>query len=176
MEISSSTLIPLFRPGSVHIGSASWYDCDRVFPDELRVSSFPDRFPHYAWTAAQSAHSDFLGSKLYARPGVTCYLHFWQNHRGLLRSTAVTWGRNRHRIRVSTQSWLWRRKLSRRSCRDLNSQTFRSRVRRSNQQAIPAPHWMDDSYFALVWSSRLTGCCHTSKNNLPLCLSMSHSK
>ena len=43
--ISSRTLIPLFRPGSVHSGSASWDDCDRVFPDELRVSLFPDRFP-----------------------------------------------------------------------------------------------------------------------------------
>ena len=45
-------LIPLFRPGSVYSGSASRYDCDRMFPDELRVSSFPDRFPHSAWTAA----------------------------------------------------------------------------------------------------------------------------
>ena len=33
-------------------------------------------------------------------------------------------GWNGHRIRVSTQSWLWRRKFSRRSCRDLNSQPF----------------------------------------------------
>ena len=41
-EISSRTL---FMPGSVHSGSASLDDCDRVFPDELRVSSFPDRFP-----------------------------------------------------------------------------------------------------------------------------------
>ena len=40
VEISSHTLIPVFRPGSVHSG---W-----VFPDELRVSSFPDRFPHTA--------------------------------------------------------------------------------------------------------------------------------
>ena len=40
VEISSRTLIPLFRPGSVHGGSASWDDCDRVFPDELLVSSF----------------------------------------------------------------------------------------------------------------------------------------
>ena len=48
VDFSSRTLIPLLRPRSVHSGSA----CDRVFPDELRVSSFPDRFPHYAWTAA----------------------------------------------------------------------------------------------------------------------------
>ena len=33
-------------------------------------------------------------------------------------------GWNRHRIRVSTQSWLRRRKFSRRSCRDSNSQPF----------------------------------------------------
>ena len=48
VEISSCTLIPLFRPGSVHNGSASSDDCDRMFPEELRVSSFPDRFPHTA--------------------------------------------------------------------------------------------------------------------------------
>ena len=48
VEINSRSLIPLFEPGSVHSGSASWYDCGRMFPDMLRVSSFPDRFPHYA--------------------------------------------------------------------------------------------------------------------------------
>ena len=95
-----------------------------MFPDELRVSSFPDRFPHSAWTAAQSAHSYFDGSRVYACLGVTCHLHFWQNDRGLLRATAVTRERTGHRIRVSTQNLLWRRKFSRRSCRDSNSQPF----------------------------------------------------
>ena len=38
VEITSRTLIPLFRPGSVHSGSASWDDCDRVFLEELCVS------------------------------------------------------------------------------------------------------------------------------------------
>ena len=51
LDINSRTLIPPFSPGSVHKSSASSDDCDRVLPDELRVSSFPDRFPHYAWTA-----------------------------------------------------------------------------------------------------------------------------
>ena len=46
--ISLRTLIPLFTQGLDHSGSASWDNCNRVFPDELRVSSFPDRFPHYA--------------------------------------------------------------------------------------------------------------------------------
>ena len=83
VEISLRTLIPLIRPGSAHSGSATWDDCGRVYPDELRVSLFPDRFPHYACTAALSAHSDFAGSRVYACLGVTCYLHFWQNDRGL---------------------------------------------------------------------------------------------
>ena len=41
VEISSRTLIPLIRPGSVHSNSASWDDCNCVFFEELRVSSFP---------------------------------------------------------------------------------------------------------------------------------------
>ena len=52
VEISSHTLIPLFMPGSVHSSSASWDDCGRMFPDKLHMSSFPDRFPQYAWTVA----------------------------------------------------------------------------------------------------------------------------
>ena len=52
----------------------------------------PDRFSLYAWTA-QSAHSDFVGSRVYVCLGVTRHLHFWQNDWGLLRATVVTWGR-----------------------------------------------------------------------------------
>ena len=124
MEVSLRTLIPLFRPGSVHSGYASWDDCDRVFPDDLRVSLFPDRFPHYAWTAAWSAHSDFVESKVYACLGVTCHRDFWQNDQGILRAAAVIRGWSGHRIKVSTQSWLWSRKFSNRSCWDSNSQPF----------------------------------------------------
>ena len=104
VEISSRTLIPLFTLGSVHRGSASGDDCGRMVPDKLRVSSFPDRFPHCARTAAQSARSNFVGSKVYACLRITCNLHFWQNERGLLRATVVTRGWNGHRIRVSTQN------------------------------------------------------------------------
>ena len=102
VEIRSHALIPLLMPGSVHSGSASWEDCCRMFPYKLRVSSFPDRFPHYAWTAAYSAHSNFVGSRVYTCLSVTCHLHFWQNDRGLLRTTAVTRGWNG--IRVSRES------------------------------------------------------------------------
>ena len=48
MEIRLHTLISLCRPGSVHCSSVSWDDPGRVFPDELHVSSIPDRFPHCA--------------------------------------------------------------------------------------------------------------------------------
>ena len=82
VKISSRTLITLFRPGSVHSGSASWDDCDWVFADELRVNSFPDRFPHYACTAAQSAHFGFVGSRVDTCLGVTCHQHFWQEWPG----------------------------------------------------------------------------------------------
>ena len=46
------------------------------------------------------------------------------NDCGLLRAIAVTRGWKGHRVRVSTQSWLWRKKFSCRSCRDSNSQPF----------------------------------------------------
>ena len=53
------------------------------------------------------------------RIGVTCHLHCWQNDQGLLRATAVT-----QRIRISTESQLWRRKFPPHSCRDSNLQPF----------------------------------------------------
>ena len=120
VEISLCTLIPLFRPVSVHSGSASSDDCGWVFPDELLVSSFLHGFPHYAWIAA--AHSDFVVSRVYACVGVTCHLQFWEIDRGILRATAVTRGWNGHRIKVSTQSWPWWRTLSCHFCPDSNSE------------------------------------------------------
>ena len=104
VEISSHTLLPLFRPGSVKSGSVSWDNRGRVIPDKLHVSSFPDTFLHYSWTAARSAQSDFHGSRVYTCLGVTWNLHFWQNDRSLLCATVVTWGWKRHQRRVTVQS------------------------------------------------------------------------
>ena len=56
VEINLHKLIPLFRPGSVHSGSASRDDCDRVFPYELRVSSISDRNRTY--------HNSYVCSKI----------------------------------------------------------------------------------------------------------------
>ena len=55
VQITSHTLIPLFRPVSAHSGSESWEDYGRVFLDQLHVSSFPDRFPYYAWANSTQA-------------------------------------------------------------------------------------------------------------------------
>ena len=53
VEISLCTLIPLFRPGSVHSGSVRWDNCGWIFPDESHVSLFPDRFPlRLCWVKA----------------------------------------------------------------------------------------------------------------------------
>ena len=45
VEISSHTLIPLFRPESVHIGLASWDDCDSV-PWQVACELVSDRCAH----------------------------------------------------------------------------------------------------------------------------------
>ena len=135
VEINSRTLIPLFRPRSVHNGLASWDDCGRLFPDKLRVSSFPDRFPHSAWIAASSDHfglwvkgvcvfSCSLPHALFAKwPGsFTC-------HCG---NTGVQ--RTQH-IKLTLEKKLLSPLLP-----GFELATFRSRVRCSYQQAILAPH------------------------------------
>ena len=42
VEINLCKLIPLFRPGSAHSGSASWADCDQVFLMSCVWARFPD--------------------------------------------------------------------------------------------------------------------------------------
>ena len=115
-------------------------------------TSFLTGFPHYAQTEAWSANSESDWSRVYAYFGVTCHLHFCQNNWGLLCATAVPLGWNGHRIRVSKQSWLWWRNFSSRSSQEIEPATFRSQVRRSNQQAIPASwsktQWITSSFWA----------------------------
>ena len=98
-----------------------------------------DWFPHYVWTAALSANSNFVGSKVYVCSGVTCHLHFWLDDQGLLCATAITRGWNGHQIRVGIQSELWRRKFSHRSCRESNSQPFNKFSHRSCWESNTQP-------------------------------------
>ena len=87
---------------------------------------FPGRFLHYGWTA-QSANSNFFGSRVYARSGVTCHLHFWQNDQGLLHATAVT--------RRWNGSWIRAQKLN---------------PGEENSPAAPAKTW---TFWSWVWCS-----------------------
>ena len=93
VAISLRTVIPLFWPCSIHSGSSSRDDCVPWRVECELVSLIGSN----TVTGQQSAHSDFVGWRVYACVGVTCQLYFWQNDRGLLRVTAVTRGCNRHR-------------------------------------------------------------------------------
>ena len=77
-----------------------------------------------AQRCSQPTPTSFGKARVYACLGVTCHLHFWQNDWGILHATAITSGWDRHWIRVRTQSWLWRRKFSNRSCQYSNWQPF----------------------------------------------------
>ena len=78
---------------------------------------------------------------MYACLGVTCHLHFWQNDQGLLHATAVTWGggggwtpnQSQH-TKLTLEKKILPQLLPR-----FKLATFQLRIRRSNQQAVPAP-------------------------------------
>ena len=95
-----------------------------MFPDKLRVSSFQDRVQHFAGTATQSAHSDFVGSWVYACLGVTRHLRFWQNDRGLLRATAVSRGVERTPNKIQNTKLTLEKNILKLFLRDSNSQPF----------------------------------------------------
>ena len=103
------------------------------------MSSFLDRFPQYAWTAASSAHTDLVGSRVYACLVVTRHLRFWQNNRDLLRATAVTRGMEQTPSKSQHTKSTLEKKIVPPLLPGFELATFRSRVRRSYQQAIPAP-------------------------------------
>ena len=116
---------------------------------------FPDRFPHYAWTA----HSDFVGMWNSMRPWL--FLCSLSVERYYFPSFATSFGQGVCVFRFNVPSallaeWPWSftchcGKMGWNGYRvrvstilapllpGLELATFRSRVRRSNQQAIPAP-------------------------------------
>ena len=101
--------------------------------------------------------------KVHASLAVTCHLHFWQNDRGLLRATAVTRGWNGYRIRVSTESWPWRRKFSRRSSRDSNPRPFDHESGALTTELSPLPSKLDDKQTEKLLKCKCT-CCSTLTN------------
>ena len=76
---------------------------------------------------------------VYACLAVTCHLHFWQNDWDLLRATAVTRGWNRYRNKSQHRKLTLEKKILLPLLQGFEPATFRSRVRRSNHWAIPAP-------------------------------------
>ena len=77
--------------------------------------------------------------RAYVCLAVTCHLHFWQNDRDLLRATAVTRGWNGYRNKSQHRKLTLEKKILPPLLPGLEPGTFRSRVRRSNHWAIPAP-------------------------------------
>ena len=76
---------------------------------------------------------------MYVCSGVTCHLHFWQNDRGLLRATTVT-GVERTPNTSKHTKLTPEKKILPPLLPGFELATFRSRVRRSNQQAIPVAY------------------------------------
>ena len=105
---SARTLIPLFTPGSVHSGSASWDDCSRVFHDES-----PDSFPHYYLVSIVSLLWLFFFFL------VKCVWVFRWNlqpaplveQQGSFTCHCGDMGWNEYWIEVSTDSSFWRKKI-----------------------------------------------------------------
>ena len=77
--------------------------------------------------------------KVYACLAVTCHLYFWRNDRGFSRATAVTRGWNGYRNKSHHRKLTLEKKILPPLLQGFELATFRSRVRRSNHWAIPAP-------------------------------------
>ena len=121
-EINLRKLIPHSRPGSANSSSASWDDCDWVFPDELCVSSFPDRFPHYTCSIVSPLQLRCVKVVCMFRCNLPpAFLAKWL---GSFTCHCGNTGWNGHQIRVSTESYLLRRKFSCSTCQDLNVQPY----------------------------------------------------
>ena len=76
--------------------------------------------------------------KMYVCLAVTCYLHFWQNDRDLLRATAVTRGWNGYRKKSQHRKFILEKKFIPPFQQGFEPATFQSRVRCSNHWAIHA--------------------------------------
>ena len=77
--------------------------------------------------------------KVYACLAVTCHLRFWQNDWDLLRATVVTQGWNGYQNKSQHRKLTPEKKILSPLLPGLEPATFRSRVRRSDHWAIPAP-------------------------------------
>ena len=145
---SLRTLIPLFRPGSVHSGSASWDDSGLAFSASCVWTRFPDRFPNNAWTAALSTYSWLRWVKVVCVFRCNLPPAFLAEWRGLLCATVVTWGKEQTPSKSQHTKLTLEKKillLLQPGFELATFHQFQSQVRPSNQQAIPAPSTTLDS-------------------------------
>ena len=83
--------------------------------------------------------------KVHACLAVTCYLHFWQNDRDLLRTTAVTRRWNGYRNESQHRKLTLEKIILPPLLQGFETATFRSRVQPSDHWTIPVhPLWMRD--------------------------------
>ena len=132
VEISSRTLISLFRPGPSTVTQRA-----ETTVIECSLAS-------YVWDCfmpgqrhSQPTPTSLSQRCMHACLGVTCHLHFWQNDRSLLRATAVTLGVERTPNKSQHTKLTLEKKILPPLLPGFELATFRSRLRRSNQQAIP---------------------------------------
>ena len=85
-----------------------------------------------------------------------CHLHFGQNDRDLVCATAVTRGGTDTEITVSTDSWPWRRQISRCSCRDSNPRPFNHEAGALTTELSPHPGSAYGCLFFLSFSDSKT--------------------
>ena len=124
-------------PGSVHSGSASRDDCGRTFPGKLSVSSFLDRFPHYAWTTAVSPLR-FRWVKGVCVIKCNLPLALFAEWPGSFTCHCGNTGLEHTRNKSQNRNLTLEKKILPLLLPGFEHATFPSRVRRSNQQDIPA--------------------------------------
>ena len=90
-------------------------------------------------TNAEARFNKIHIRKVYACLAVTCHLHFWQNDRDFLRATVVTRGWNGYRNKSQHRKSTLEKKILPPFQQGFEPATFQSRVRCSNNWAIPAP-------------------------------------
>ena len=101
---------------------------------------------HFMWSHIHNVH---------AYLAVTCHLHFWQNHWGLLHATVVTRGLNGYWNRSQHRKLTMEKKTLQLLLQGFEPMTIWSQVQCSNHWAIPAPqHQISHNGYIMVNCSK----------------------
>ena len=154
-------------PGSVHSGSASWDNCDQVFPDELCVSSFVLTLCLDSGIVSPLGLCWVKGVCVFRCNLPPALLAEWQRsftchcvNRG------VEWTLNKSQHAKLTLE----KKILPPLLPEFELTTFWSQVWRSNQQAIPAPLSVWTLNFKVpIYYSSLAQQLSTAWNLSPFC-------